>query len=97
MERLTVGAPRISFSKGTHKPSCPYEEKKPCPPPVNKPCPPEKKSPEGLTLSPSAPLFTLFNKEIFGEDLLLLLLILILIEENADKLLIGALIYVFLG
>lgn len=79
------------------EPLTPQEPPAPPPEPVKKPEAPHRRPFELAKLSPSAPLFSLFNKDIYGEDLLLLLLILILIEENADKLLIGALIYVFLG
>lgn len=103
MERLSVGSPKNTFSS----PHCRSRHGSfSSPPPSVKPLPkePEKKPEQNRRIrvefskpSPASPLFTLFHKEIYGEDLLLLLLILILIEENADKLLIGALIYVFLG
>lgn len=90
MQRLTLGRPTGEFYPPKNSVSQRTEGKRPPSPP---PSPPRKIAP----CRKKPPLFSLFNKDISGEDLLLLILILLLIQENADKLLIGALIYVFLG
>ena len=90
MQRLTLGRPTGDLYPPKKPVSQRTEEKRPPSPP---PSPPRKKP----AYAKRPPLFSLFNKGINGEDLLLLVLILLLIQENADKPLIGALIYVFLG